>query len=227
MRDNLGFILLARAWVEVDWVRYAVDHPYVSEINEMKLANQFLELDPVLLDDPVLLLRTLRRAREQEYLADLFDILLDARDHRDKEAVKKIKDYQAYRISLDAGRLLRDRGEFERAALYLEAAAQIKPNDYTTLRQLIFLYKSQKRYCEMLQAAEIGVRKYGHEFYLYRAQAYEGLQAWQLAIQDYQRATELADNERNRKGIEANIAVVRQRLASSPSSKDQVSLCKP
>lgn len=57
----------------------------------------------------------------------------------------------------------------------------------------------------MLKTADLGVSKCGHEFYLYQEQAYEGLQPWQFVIQDYQCAVELADNEKNRKGIHANI----------------------
>lgn len=215
MRDNLGFISLTRAWVGFDAFKYAIGHPYVFASSAAERANQLFGFDPALLNDPILLLMTWRRANGQEYLADLFSILVDVRDYRDRDAVKKIKDYQAYGISLEVGRLLRERGELERAALYLEVASQVKLSDYAILRQIIFLYKSQGRYCDMLRMADIGVHEYGYEFYLYRAQAYEGLQAWQLAIQDYQRAAELADNEKNRKDIQANIWTLQQRFDAS------------
>lgn len=228
LRHNLGYVYLTHHLsIGMSWTNYVFSNRPTIQMNDIAQANRFFDLEEVYLDNPLILMTMLRHSRHQDFLAQVFTVFVDVQNGRDNEAIARLMTYRAYRLLVDFGQAFRAQGDLHRAALYIEAAAQIKPNDYAILRQMVFLYKSQKRYCDMLRMAEIGVRRYGHEFYVYRAQAYEGLQAWQLALQDYQRAIELADNETNRKDIETNIAVVRRLLASLPSSKDQLSLCKP
>jgi tetratricopeptide (TPR) repeat protein len=225
LQDNLGFVHLIHSWpVNISWTSYVVNNQQTIHI---ECADRFLGLGKTESDDLLIFLIALRRAHNQDLLAETFAAFDDVRNHRDDKAVIRLIAYHAYSPLLGLGKSLYERGELGRAALFLDAAAQMNPNDYAILRQLIFLYRSEKRYCDMLRTAQLGVRRYGYEFYLYRAQAYEGLQAWQLAIQDFKQAAELADNEKNRKDIEANIWVVSQRLGSMSPSMDGISLCEP
>jgi len=127
---------------------------------------------------------------ERAPLGQLFAIMSHVYHQNDTDAVQELLSMNAAGVLLDVGAVLSRQQQANRAALYLEAALTLQPTDYPVIRQLAILYLAEQRYCEMVEVSRRGVQYYPDTplFYYYLGRAFEGLEAWQLAIDAYQQA---------------------------------------
>jgi tetratricopeptide (TPR) repeat protein len=125
----------------------------------------------------------------RQELGELFTTFDSIHHHQDTISLPILSSLGARGIILEVGALLNEQRQFARATLYLEAALVVEPTSYPIIRQLAILYFAEQDYCSLMQISGVGVEYYDSAlFYYYLGRAYEGLEAWDMAVSAYEQA---------------------------------------
>jgi tetratricopeptide (TPR) repeat protein len=163
-------------------------------------------------------------SRGRQELGELFIIFDSIHYHQDVMSLSALSSIGARGIMLDVGASLNELKQFQRSSLYLEAALEFQPTSYRIIRQLAILYLAEQDYCRLMRVSGAGVDYYDSAlFYYYLGRAYEGLEAWDLAISAYEQALARFPNY---EPYERRLNRVTQ-LAENNLSSNIMSVCNP